>query len=378
MTLVLAIFASYKASAQWNLMMSESDSLVRVGINKIYNMDFSGIDKISKTIQEKYPSNYTGEFLYATALWWKILLYPDSRSYDKKFLNEVEKIVARCDKKLKDSPSDIVSLFFKGAALGYRGRYYSQRESWMKAAIDGQAAYRVLEKGLTVAPSNNDLKYGMGYYHYFATVLPDKYPFLKPLMSFAPLGTKELGLLELKAAAKGARYANLEAKLVLLQIYYTYEKNYREALNYAKELHAQYPKNPYFYKYLGRCYVIMGDYDNMEKAWLEILQFARAKKEGYEDHTSREAMYYYGLALFGRGQYSRALKYFLASTKMSKKFDDEITGFVIQSNLKAGQIYDLLGDRKKAIKYYNDVLSWKDNSGSRKLAKQYLSKPYSK
>lgn len=374
----LTCLCSVKANAQWNLMMSESDSLCRVGINKIYNMDFNGVDKISKTIQEKYPDNYTGEFLYATALWWKILLYPDTRQYDGKFLNEVTTIINRCEKKLKDSPSDIKALFFKGAAIGYRGRFYSERQSWVKAALDGQEAYRVLEKGLSVAPSNNDFKYGIGYYHYFAAVFPEKYPFLKPFMSFAPVGNKQGGILELKASAKGARYANLEAKIVLMQIYYTYEKDYNKAMEIAQELHREFPQNPYFYKYVGRCYVIMGDYDNMESTWYEILKRARAKQTGYEDHTSREAMYYYGLSLFYRGQYSRAIKYFEASTKMSKKFDDEITGFVIQSNLKAGQINDIQGNRKKALEYYKNVLSWKDNNGSRNLAKQYIKKPYGK
>lgn len=370
--LVLFVVSGSTAFAQWNLMNQAADSVTRIGIDKIYNMKFDEAEKIAKQLRKTYPEHPVGNFLESTSYWWRILIYADSRKYDKKFLSVIDDIIEQCDDKLEDTPSDIVYLFFKGAALGYRGRYYSQRESWVKAALDGHAAYRTLEKALSVAPGNRDLLFGIGYYNYFAVVLPAKYPLLKPLMSFAPVGDKKLGLLQLKASAKSARYANLEAEIILMQIFYTFEKNTREAKEIATSLHKRFPQNPYFHKYVGRCCVILGQFDEMESVWMNILKRARAKQAGYDDRTSREAMYYYGTALYYKGAYDRALKYFLASSKMSKKFDKEITGYVIQSNLKIGKIYDKQGKRAKANEYFQKVASWQDNNGSRAEARALL------
>lgn len=376
LVLTLMIILSNSSKAQWMIMKAETDSLVQVGIKHIYNVRFAESEKIAKQIQSQFPLNQSGYFLEAVSYWWKILMYVESREYDKPFLKSIDKVLDKCDKALETAASDIGALFFKGAALGYRGRFYSQREEWVKAALDGHQAYKILEKALAIAPNNRDMLFGIGYYNYFSIVLPEKYPLLKPLMAFAPVGNKKMGLLQVKASANSARYSNLEAMIVLMQIYYTFEKNTTEALKIADELFNQFPDNPYFHRYVGRCCVSLGHFSRFEAIWYDILKKCRNKKVGYDDRTAREAMYYYGTALYYKNEYGRALKYFLASSKMSNKFDKEVTGFVIQSNLKIGKIYDIQNKRSKAIEYYKKVASWEDNNGSKHEAKRYLQKPY--
>ena len=376
LVLALILIISNSLKAQWMIMNAETDSLVNVGIKYIYNVRFAEAEKTAKQIQNKYPFNQSGYFLEAVSYWWKILMYVDSREYDKPFLKSIDKVINKCDEVLENTPSEIGALFFKGAALGYRGRFYSQREEWIKAALDGHQAYKILEKALSIAPNNRDMLFGIGYYNYFSIVLPEKYPLLKPLMAFAPVGNKKLGLLQVKASANSARYSSLEAKIVLMQIYYTFEKNTSEALKIANELFSQFPDNPYFHRYIGRCCVSLGQFSQFEQIWYDILKKCRNKKVGYDDRTAREAMYYYGTALYYKNEYDRALKYFLASSRMSNKFDKEVTGFVIQSSLKIGKIYDMQNKRSKAIEYYKKVASWEDNYGSKQEAKRYLKKPY--
>ncbi len=374
--IIVILFGTIESNAQWMIMKSEADSLVQLGMKNIYNVRFPEAEAIAKRIQNKFPDNHAGYFLEAVSYWWKILMYVDSREYDKPFEKAIERAIEHCDNVLDTSAYDIGALFFKGAALGYRGRFYSQRESWVKAALDGHSAYKILERALAIAPNNRDMLFGIGYYNYFAKVLPDKYPLLKPLMAFAPVGDKKLGMLQVRASANSARYSSFEAKIVLMQIYYTFENNTAEALKIADELFAQFPDNPYFHRYVGRCCVSLGHYSRFEQLWLDILKKCRSKKIGYDDRTAREAMYYYATSLFYKSEYDRSLKYFLACSKMSNKFDKEITGFVIQANLKIGKIYDMQHKRDKAIEYYKKVASWEDNYGSRQEAKRFLLKPF--
>jgi tetratricopeptide (TPR) repeat protein len=215
---------------------------------------------------------------------------------------------------------------------------------------------------------------GTGIYNYFAAVIPEEYPAVKPLIGFAPPGDKELGLLQLKAAAKYARYSAVEAKIVLLQIYYDFEKNYKTALPIAKELHKHYPNNPMIHRYYGRCLVTQWYLDDFERQWRKILIRYIDKQPGYDVKTAREALYYIGYALQSKRKYDIAVKYLKKCDEASKKIDDEPSGFRILANLKIAQIYFLQKKNKLTRKYANKVINWDDYKGSHKVAEELLSK----
>ncbi len=375
LTVFFIIFA--KTDAQHLIMKSDADSILMQSIEYTYNVDYKNADRLAREVQQLYPEHPSGYFAEAICLWWQIMLDKEDDNVDNRFLESIDNVIDRANLKLETEPWDLASLFFKGGAIGYRGRYYAQKESWFRAATDGLAAYKILIQCMQIAPFNRDILLGIGYYNYFSIVLPNKYPELKPLMAFAPNGDKKMGILQLKATAKAAKYSGLEAKVMLLQIYYTFEKNFTEAFSIAKELFTQYPNNPYFHRYYGRCQVAMGIAD-YERTWLEILRRCKNKKRGYDLKTSREGVYYYGVGLYNSGFYDRAVKYFIKCDEISKKIDKTVSGFRIQANLKIGKIYDMLANRTKAVQYYKKVLDWSDNNGSIKEAEHYLKHPFGK
>jgi hypothetical protein len=116
-----------------------------------------------------------------------------------------------------------------------------------------------------VAPSNPDIMLGTGIYNYFAAAIPERFPIVKPMLLFLPTGDKKLGIMLLTASSQRARYASIEAKVALMQIYYTFEKNNFEAIKIAEELNLKYPNNPYFKKYYARLLVSTGKFAEFEK-----------------------------------------------------------------------------------------------------------------
>lgn len=58
------------------------------------------------------------------------------------------------------------------------------RESWLKAADDGREALPIVEEASALDPDNMDVQLGFGIYNYYADVIPNEYPILKPLMIF--------------------------------------------------------------------------------------------------------------------------------------------------------------------------------------------------
>jgi len=370
------LFVWIPASAQWVLMREDADSLTRQGIFHIYNLQFDSAEAYFGELIRRYPEHPAGYFMDAMVSWWKILTSRRSRQYDEEFLQKIERVLQVCQPILEHNPYDIVGLFFKGGALGYRGRFYAMRERWIRAANDGREAFNILLQVQRLAPGNHDVLLGTGIYNYYAVKLPEMYPILRPLLLFLPPGDKELGILQLRASARHARYAATEARVVLLQILYDFEQNAAEALPVAEELHRDYPRNPYFHRYLGRCYVRLGDLQRMEETWREVLRRCIEKWTGYDELTAREALYYVGLALMQRGQYEEALQYFYKCDEMSRVLDEDPSGFMVKTNLNIGKIYDLQGKRDLALMQYRKVLSWRDVQNSHAEAHRYIEKPY--
>lgn len=376
---LLMVSKSGTLYAQWPAMKTDADSLVRLGADYIYNMEFDKAEQCFKQVIEKYPELPAGYFLNAMVDWWKIVAFRNSQEFDKSFLEKIDRTIQVCDRILDTNEFELSALFFKGGAIGYRGRYHAIRENWFRAANDGYSGFKILTKCLEIAPNNYDIMLGTGVYNYFAEVLPSENPALKPLMLFLPKGDRKLGILQLQASAKYARYANVEAKLVLLQIFNDFEKDYYSAYTIAKELVEKYPNNPVFQRYYGRTLVSLYYLDEWEKHWKMILNWYEQKKPGFDVATAREAMYYIGSALFEQGRYDEALSYFYKCDEFSRKLDKNgPSAFMIYLNLKVGKIYDLQGKRNYAIMQYNKVLSWKNYRDSHEQAKKYLQTPYTR
>ncbi|MDA3843727.1 MAG: hypothetical protein PF588_05070 [Candidatus Kapabacteria bacterium] len=375
---LFAIVSVSETSAQWSIMKSDADSLMLKGSYYIYNVQFDSASACFKEFQRRYPDEPAGYFLEAMIDWWQITIHRETNRFDKGFLRKIDKVVDICDGILEENEHDLNAHFFKGGALGYRGRYHAVRENWFSAASDGKTGFDILYKCYEVAPNNHDIMLGTGIYNYFADAIPDKYPFIKPLTLFLPKGDKKIGLLQLHASAKMARYTSVEAKVVLLQLYYSFEKNYRKALPIVEELHNAYPSNPYFHRYLGRCYVTTSNQAKWEATWREVVKRCIRKEKGYERVTAREGLYYIGLSLLYKKDYRTALKYFKKCEEASSFVDDDPSGFRVNANLYLGKIYDKLGKRKYAKRKYEKVLDWDDYKGSHNAAEKYLKKAFGK
>jgi len=351
---------------------------IRKGIDYIYNIQFDSAEVIFKEITLNYPDNPAGKFFIAMIDWWKIILDPDNESYDELFFEKLEDVIYFCNQLLERNDKNFDAIFFKGGAIGFRGRLRALRDSWLKAADDGREALSILNLAWSIDSTNYDILFGMGIYNYFAEVIPEEFPLIKPLMIFFPKGNKQKGLEQLKLAADYAQYASTEAMYFLLMAYYNYEDDIYEAKNYARILNSKYPNNPVFHRYLGRTFIRSGDYTTAAKVFQVIYDSGLEGKAGYNKNAMREASYYIGLNYRFMGLYDSSAYYFNQCVELSKKLDKKgnESGFQASAALNLGMVYDLMGNRKEAIKLYNYVLSIKNWSDTHQAAKRYLNIPY--
>ena len=184
---------SHAQSAKSYDKQSDFDSTISLGIKQIYNIDFAGAEKTFKGLIADYPGKPQGRFFLAMIDWWKILIDPDNESYDDIFFQKLEDVIYQCDGILDKDPNNVDALFFKGGSIGFRGRLRAFRDSWIKAADDGRIALPIVEHAYKIDPKNIDVQLGFGIYDYYAAVIPDQFPLVKPLMIFFPSGDKKKG-----------------------------------------------------------------------------------------------------------------------------------------------------------------------------------------
>ena len=352
------------------------DALVQEGISDVYNLRFEQAEKDFGEVRSLRPHDPAGPFFLGMVDWWRIVIDIDNTSYDEKFCAEMDDVVAMCDSLLDRNPNDINALFFKGGAIGFKGRLKFHRNDYLAAANAGRLALPIVQSASELDPDNYDILLGTGMYNYFADVIPEEYPLVKPLLLFIPPGDRKKGLEQLTLAAEKGKYASVETWYFLLQIYFYYEKDYQKALSIAQQLNHRFPDNVLFERYLGRCETVVGDWTSARMVFEDIASRAHEGKRGYGTNAEREAEYYIGMGYMNARSYDTALQHFFRCDEISRTLDaHDPSGFMVMANLKAGMIFDIEGKRDLAVAQYQKVLDMREYKDSHTQAEQYLKTP---
>ena len=373
---VLACLGAYsRLSAQPN--DSEFDAKAQRGIAFVYNLEFENAEREFRDLVRMRPRHPAGHFFLAMVEWWRILIDIDNEDRDDTFHDALDSVVDLCDDMLDRNSDDVTALFFKGGSIGFKGRLKAHRGEWIGAANAGRKALPIVQRASLLDSTNYDILLGSGIYNYYADIIPEEYPFVKPLMLFVPPGDKQTGIKQLTIASERGKYANIEAMYFLMQIYFVYERDYAKALSLATELHRRFPHNMLFQKYLGRCYVSLNNWQAADSVFSEILSRSKNKQRGYTAAIEREAEYYLGLNDMNTRHYEASLQHFYRCDELSRTLDkDEPSGFMVMANLKVGMIYDALAKRDLAVAQYKKVLGMKQFKDSYRQAEQYLRTPF--
>ncbi|MCE1188399.1 MAG: hypothetical protein LWX56_04595 [Ignavibacteria bacterium] len=354
-----------------------ADSTINLGIRQIYSLQFDKAEESFRRLIAEEPTHPAGRFFLAMIDWWRILVDLNNEQYDDLFFQKLEDVIYQCDKILDEHPDNVEALFFKGGAIGFRGRLHAVRESWLKAADDGRAALPIVEKASKLDPNNKDVLLGFGLYNYYAAVIPEDFPLVKPLMIFFPKGDKEQGIQQLTEVAQNGRYARVEARYFLMTLYSNYEHNSWKAKQYAEMLTDEFPDNSVFKRWRGRVHVQLGETDKYVSTYREIYQDCLKKKNGYEISAQREAVYYLGVYYKSKHDIDSAKMYLAECLKLSEKYDkSEESGFIVNSTLFLGMLHDAANEREAALACYKRVTDMKDFQNSQKIAKSYIDNPY--
>ena len=360
-----------------------ADPRIQAGIDLIYSLRFSEADRYFEGIIAADPGHPLGHFFLATVTWWRILVDLEDRTHDEAFYALLQRCIDVCDRRLEADPDDFDAILFKGGAIGFRGRLRGDRRQFLKAARDGMLSLPLLEKSRRLEPENKDILFGQGIYNYFAEVIPQRHPIVRPVMWLLPDGDKQLGLEQLRQVGREGRYARAEALYFLAQIHRLFEEDDAAALPYLQQLHRRYPDNSLFHRYVGRALVGVDRWREGTAVYEEVAARSRAGDPGYHTRGHIEALYYIGRNAQRQHRRQAAVRALAAADSLSyglgeKAKAQSVRGYVPMANLYMGIALYELGEREAAGAPFRRVLDLPDHGDTREsgtthdLARRYL------
>jgi hypothetical protein len=358
---VFIISCSLSASAAENdsTKLLIADMTVQIeateAMNAMYNFDFESARIQYNWLRQKYPESPLSYFLLGLNEWWKMIPDSDREEFDDTFHYYMDTAILIAERMLDIPDKRIEGAFFLAASYAFKGRLYSDRVQWGRAASAGKNSLKYLEISKEHTELSPELLFGDALYNYFAVWIPENYPILKPLLAFFPDGDKELGLQQLEEVSVNAFYTRIEAQIFLMQIVANDKNDYGKALGIAKYLYEHYPNNPYFHRYYARYLYSSKLYRKLEPVALKIIDRIDNNWFGYEATSGRYAAFFLGQLYQSRGDDTLAEKYYALAVGFAEQSGDIETGYALYSLLNLGKIAKQDGRKGEASKYFKKV-----------------------
>jgi tetratricopeptide (TPR) repeat protein len=182
-------------------------------------------------------------------------------------------------------------------------------------------------------------------------------------------GSKEKGINYLRETATGTRETSTDAKIVLV-VFLRREKQYDEALSYARNLMSTYPRNLLIAMEEGNLLRASGKNTEAAASYRKVWQ--TGKNGGYPGLHYEAVAVSLGDLLRSQKDYAGAASAYEMALQVSKP-DPEISQ---KANLQAGEMYVLLQKRDQALTRYQAVITTDGGTSYADTARQRIKDPY--
>jgi len=368
------------------------DPLIEKGFEHFYNLEYDEAIAAFRRYIERHPREPGGynhlaqsilyrEMLRAGALETELVsgnnpflrrpkMNPsaeDQRQFDEAIRRSIELSQARLQKNDRDTQA----LYTLGVAHGLRANYnFLVRKAWRDALRDATTARKLHNRVTELDPNFIDARLVQAVHEYVVGSLPWHWRVLGFLVGFR--GSKEEGIRILRQVAEHGQINKMDAKVLLCAIYRR-ERQPALAVPLIQELLAAFPRNYLLYFELAQMYSDLGD---KERALEPLARLERLRASGTPgfNRVPPEKIY------FARGNiqfWYRDLDEALENMQRAAAHADVLDlNSGVLAWMRLGQIYDLKGQRQRAIEAYRQAIAYAPESDAAKESQRYLSKPY--
>jgi tetratricopeptide (TPR) repeat protein len=345
------------------------------GIDHMANLDYPQAQAEFRQLATLPGGDLLSPFLEGVA--WVDQAIQEEQEEDRwkeildQFLDRLEPVVTRGEALLEETPDNPDLLLALGIIRGVKAAVDGTRKNYLAAYRGLKAAHRLLKRTLELDPHRADALWALGLYDYSLARLPT---LLKPLVALVlPSGDRDRGLQALRQSYAEGVFTRIPAAVALLRIYSGLEERFAEALPYAEFLTRRYPGNPEFRFLLA---FLSSETGHIHRAFAVADEIRIALEQGMLHFTPELTPRY--LHLMGKismdaGEHAQALAYFRQAVE---KGNEKYAWVTAWAHTRTGMIYDLQGDRAKAIEAYQLALEIERGGLARQMAEGYLKEPY--
>ena len=350
-------------------MTPDERAAVEKGLDALYHNDYEGADKLFQEKMQAAPDNPVYSLGYATSLWWRVeneFAQPGS-PLAKRFEDAVDEAIDDA-KKMQKGDRKAEAYLYLGAAQGLKGRREASQHHWLSAYFAGRHSYKNERKALELDPQLYDAYLGVGAFDYYTATLGK----LVRALAFTSGGDKAKGLAELRLAADRGEFSRTAAKLLMVGIDWTFEKDPKAAWATLEELSGSYKDSPLIdgMRLIGLYH--LRDAGALKKEAQAVLAKCEKGVPFYSPLDKAASVYFLGVADQLARDYPRALERYDAALRQTPA-GQPFRGVIL---LFRGETLDLLGRRDEAAAAYKEALKQPPLWGVPRYAKYLLKHPF--
>ncbi len=322
-----------------NYSQQSVDRQIQIGLDKIYNFNWTDGLKIFNTIIEKNLNDPRGYHYKSTIYLW-YYLGNLNEAYLDTFNFLADKAIDLSEKSL-DKKSTAEQYYLLGSVYYNKSIAEARSGNYLQALWTSNQMKQNLEEAIKIKPAFYDAYLGIGLYNFALSQIPSSLEWAANLVGIT--ADKEAGLQSVKMASQKGKFSKVDAQFYLSQLYSRVIVDHPAAKELLTSLVRRYPKNLLFNFSLAWVNCELNDLNNTEKYLKPVL----SSKDTLYPFIISNSYYILGNVLFAKNMYDSAATCY--KLFLEKAVNNDYKGI---SNLKIGLCYELTGNRKDALKFY--------------------------
>jgi tetratricopeptide (TPR) repeat protein len=380
--------AAQVRSASAAAISTARDPQIDAAFERFYNMDYDRATQLFEKILEKHSTDpFAVNHLLSVVLMHELyrtgamntgeyandsFIGQNHHPADPKVKERIRQLVARAEdleeQQLTANPKNVDALYARGVTRAQFSLYTALIErAWFSALRNAVGARHDHERVLELNPSYLDAKLVVGTHNYVMGSLPWSVKVAVSLVGLS--GSKEKGFQYLREVAAGSGENSVDAKVVL-SLFLRREHNYDEARGLMHELAGRYPRNFLFSLEEANLFRASGRIQDAAAIYRQVWRNGRDGKYGD---------LHYETAASGLGDLLRSQKDYAGAAVAYEQVNEASNPdpeTLQKANLAAGEMYDLLRNRDRAMKKYEMVLAVNSSTPPAEQARKHIKEAY--
>jgi|GEM_PF-439767 len=372
--------ASYAGAPKYEPLPEELRLLSKKGIDGIYAVDLPEAKKHFELALKKYPEHPYPHFGIAMTKWAELEYLEDESAPEmgEEYGKLTDRAIDVALAWIKKHPGDANAYMCLGGMYGLRARLAVMQHRWITAYFDGRKALSNTRRSLKLDPELYDSYLGLGMYEYYAGTLSGV---IKILARLFLRGDADKGMEYMKLCREKGYFNSLAAELMLIEIYTQPGGRFHDsatAVKWSAGLRKRYPVHPQMHFVQIVSLFEDRQYAESRKEALEYLKRLQEGMPAYRKNFLPRILTAVGATYQVEKNYDEALKYFRQAADTLKEDPAASPArWAVWALVKTGNIWDLKGDRAKAVELYKKAKTYKDEWGFWEYIDHYLKKSFS-